>query len=702
MWDKLHRNYLPLLSGLVFLFITGVVVVEIDRQVYQSKKKEICIANAKLITPRDQTEALFRAASGFFYWKDLVERNPAEASRAAALIRDALSVLDSETSRILQSPNSIVHIGIYTIRRQDGRVVRERVLSRDAEKHKYRRCNTWANSLVLKGFWGETARQFDSPDSEQQIGEIVFRYTTPLNIPEIGILTRQYWLLLASIVLLLSALYWYILRHLILPIKTVTDSIDRSKDALPEILPHPRTLLEKAYNNLARDALLNAVSGRMAEYMSLDRLVPREEIIGALPELIARRFGFAAVYAVELSFAETAPPVIQWSRVALHPTVPADVPGPNDMDWIELGRRFATEWSYRLWDMSPSGSHPRRPFFAIAIAADREQRRATFLAITPLGHPAHDMLSWCRDTLVRLGNSIRAGLETLEMQRDLIVREKSKAHISLSRALGHDLTNMIATSKLELDTVRRFLQLPPDQQMNMDPPLRQLFTESLHALLQNTRFLQEIINIYRSFSYVHHPQYELTDLNMLVKETADLFRLSLSRRVELTLSLEEGFPKSWVEPRLLKLALFNLLTNATDSFKRRIVQEGDFTPVLGIATHTDSAAQSLLISVRDNGLGIRNQRGEPASPEEIRAIFRGGYTTKREGMAEGLGLSWVRQIVCEFHQGQIHARNLPDGGAEVSLVLPVAKSAPERNGIEAEAPSDSGCGSKTVREGSCP
>ncbi|MCX8036708.1 MAG: HAMP domain-containing histidine kinase [Candidatus Sumerlaeia bacterium] len=701
MWGNLHRSYLPLLSGLVFLFITGVVVVEIDRQIYQGKKKEICIANAKLITPRDQTESLFRAASGFFYWKDLVARNPAETSRAAPLIQDAFRVLDSETSRILLAPNSIVHIGIYAIRRENGRVVRERVLARDADKSKYRRCNTWTNSLVLKRFWGETARQFDSPESEQQIGEIVFRYTTPLNIPEITILTRQYWLLLASVVLLLSALYWYILRHLILPIKTVTNSVDRSKDALPEILPHPRTLLEKAYNNLARDALLNAVSGRMAEYMSLDRLVPREEIIGALPEMIAPRFGFAAVYAVELSFADPTQPVIQWSIAGLHPTLPADFSGPNEADWVELGRRFATEWSYRLWDMNPAGDD-RRPFFAIAIAADRDQQRATFLAVAPLGPVNHDTLNWCRDTLVRLGNSIRTGLDTLEMQRDLIVREKSKAHISLSRALGHDLTNMIATSKLELDTVRRVLQLPPDRQMNMDPPLRQLFTESLHALLQNTRFLQEIINIYRSFSYVHHPQYERTDLNALVKETADLFRLSLSRRVELTLSLEEGLPCSWVEPRLLKLALFNLLTNATDSFKRRIVQEGDFAPVLRIATRADAAAQSVLISVCDNGLGIRNQRGEPASPEEIRAIFRGGYTTKREGMAEGLGLSWVRQIVCEFHQGQIQARNLPDGGAEVSLVLPLTQTAPDRNALEAQTPPHSGSESNPVPEGSCP
>jgi hypothetical protein len=54
-----------------------------------------------------------------------------------------------------------------------------------------------------------------------------------------------------------------------------------------------------------------------------------------------------------------------------------------------------------------------------------------------------------------------------------------------------------------------------------------------------------------------------------------------------------------------------------------------------------------------------------------------------------LGLNWVRQIVYDFHRGQLRACNHPEGGAEVSLVLPRYESPPNLEGfggaVEAES-----------------
>lgn len=680
MWGRIHRNYLPILSGLIFAFIVVVVVVEIDRQVYQDKKKEICIRNWERICPRALFERLDERAVEYFKLVDRMRNVPAERSQLMREAETIRGVLDEETSQILHQDNSLISISIFTVQYRDGKRLPEQVVSNQVDK--YKRQNRFANSLVLRRFWGETTIPYLSHyPPYPRAGEIVFRYTTPLGFEEINKLTSRYRLYLIGVVLALGLLYWYILRHLIMPIKIVTECIDRSKGAMPKVLPNPHTMLEAAYNDLARDALLNSVTGMMAEHMSVDRLVSRDEIAGGIPQIIAPNFGFAAVFAIELVVGAGSESPVRWCRSAMRDPDDRRILQPTESDWVALGQQFDLDWSQTVLDFTVGNSSQTRPYFAVPIAADREQRRVTFLAATPHGSLNQETLRWNRETLLRLANAVRSGLETLDLQRNLIVREKSKANINLSRNLGHDLTNVIATSKLELDTVRRFLKLPPSPQSDFDPPVRALFTESLQGLLHNTKFLQEIINIYRSFSYMRHPEYEWVDANKLVDEVVELFQLSLSRRIRIHRSYGSDVPLSYFEPRLLKLAVFNLLTNATDALKHRAMREGDFGAALWVTTSNDSAAKTITIAVRDNGLGIRDQRGELATPDEIRTIFQGGFTTKREGMAEGLGLNWVRQIVFDFHRGQLRASNHPDGGAEVSLVLPRHEKPPDLEGF---------------------
>jgi len=682
VWAKIQRNYLPILSGLIFAFILAVVAVEIDRQAYQSKKKEICIHNWDRLCPESLTKNLFQQAERYFSLMEKMRNEDGDRSRLMPLAEDARRAMDEETSRILNSDNCLIGITVFTVEHDGDERIRERVLSREVDK--FKKQNTFANSLVLRRFWGGTTWSSRSVGpSHMLIGEVSFRYTTPLRGPvfqEIRHLTSRFRLYLAGVVLTLGLLYWYILRHLIMPIKLITDNIDRSKGALPEILPYPRTVLESAYNDLARDALLNAVTRTMAEYMSVDRLASRGEIVGGIPEQIAPNFGFAAVYAVELVVGEGSESPMRWCRSAFHAPSDPEVPLPTESDWAGLGRQFARDWNQGILDFAVSDNKSARPYFAVPIAADREQRRVTLLVATPRGPLAQENLRWHRETLLRLAKAVRSGLETLDLQRDLIVREKSKAGINLSRHLGHDLTNVIATSKLELDTVRRFLGLPAERRAQLDPQRRALFDESLQGLLNNTKFLQEIVNIYRSFSYMHHPRHESVNPNALADEVVELFQLSLSRRIQIHKVYGDGVPHGYVEPRLLKLAVFNLLTNATDALKRRAVHEGDFDASLWITTTYDKDSKKITITVRDNGWGIRNEKGELATPSEIRTIFQADFSTRQEGMAEGLGLNWVRQIVGEFHQGQLHARNHPEGGAEVSLVLPHSESSPDLEG----------------------
>jgi two-component system C4-dicarboxylate transport sensor histidine kinase DctB len=71
--------------------------------------------------------------------------------------------------------------------------------------------------------------------------------------------------------------------------------------------------------------------------------------------------------------------------------------------------------------------------------------------------------------------------------------------------------------------------------------------------------------------------------------------------------------------------------------------------------------ETVSIAIADNGVGIPVDR--------IDRIFDPFFTTKPVGKGLGLGLSISYGIVQDFG-GEIHARNRPEGGAELTVELP--------------------------------
>jgi two-component system C4-dicarboxylate transport sensor histidine kinase DctB len=129
-------------------------------------------------------------------------------------------------------------------------------------------------------------------------------------------------------------------------------------------------------------------------------------------------------------------------------------------------------------------------------------------------------------------------------------------------------------------------------------------------------------------------------------------------------------PDLWVLGHAVQLeqVILNLVRNALDAVGDQ--EHGRITITAQASESQTSESQTLAsqtlashvqIKVADNGPGI------PAN--QLDQIFDPFFTTKALGKGLGLGLSISYGIVQDFG-GQIHARNLPGGGAELTVELP--------------------------------
>jgi two-component system sensor histidine kinase HydH len=113
---------------------------------------------------------------------------------------------------------------------------------------------------------------------------------------------------------------------------------------------------------------------------------------------------------------------------------------------------------------------------------------------------------------------------------------------------------------------------------------------------------------------------------------------------------DPGLPVIQADADMLYQAFLNIFINAMQS-----MPEGG-----EIAVWAKKANECLWIAVEDNGMGI--------SDGAMEKIWDPFFTTKDKGT--GLGLGIVKNII-EAHQGQVRIDNRPEGGARVSIRLPI-------------------------------
>jgi nitrogen fixation/metabolism regulation signal transduction histidine kinase len=225
----------------------------------------------------------------------------------------------------------------------------------------------------------------------------------------------------------------------------------------------------------------------------------------------------------------------------------------------------------------------------------------------------------------------------------LIRAERDAAWGEVARRLAHEIRNPLTPIQLSAERIVHKLG------SRLVGAERDFLIRSTETIINQVSAMKSMVDAFANYARMPKAHIGSLDLNGLVREVLTLYD---AHALGLEVSLAENLPLVAGDSTLLRQVIHNLLQNAQDAL-------GDKKDAR-IAVKTRSQQDRVVLTICDNG---------PGFPEHLMArLFEPYATTKPKGT--GLGLPIVKKIV-EEHQGSIRVENQAEGGAHISVSLPI-------------------------------
>jgi nitrogen fixation/metabolism regulation signal transduction histidine kinase len=244
----------------------------------------------------------------------------------------------------------------------------------------------------------------------------------------------------------------------------------------------------------------------------------------------------------------------------------------------------------------------------------------------------------------------------------LLQAQRDAAWGEVARRLAHEIKNPLTPIQLSAERMRRkYLK-------SMSEEDAQILDRATHTIVQQVEAMKEMVNAFSDYARAPDMDISLFDLDKLAHEIVDLYRTQ-ENEVKIVLTSDPTMPMIEADMGRVRQILHNLIRNAVEALENMPDGRIDVHVSAGEIDNVDVVQ----LKVEDNGPGF--QTGS------VSQIFDPYVTTKPKGT--GLGLAIVKKLV-EEHVGSIRARNREEGGAMISVRLPLNEAAREL--IIAKAP----------------
>jgi nitrogen fixation/metabolism regulation signal transduction histidine kinase len=237
----------------------------------------------------------------------------------------------------------------------------------------------------------------------------------------------------------------------------------------------------------------------------------------------------------------------------------------------------------------------------------------------------------------------------------LLQAQRDAAWGEVARRLAHEIKNPLTPIQLSAERLRRkYLGTMPEEEA-------QVLDRATHTIVQQVEAMKEMVNAFSD--YARAPDMEVGRFNMdkLVHEVVDLYRAQESG-IKIVLTSDPTMPMIDADIGRVRQILHNLIRNATEALEN--ADNGQIDVHVSVAEF--DGVDVVQIKVEDNGSGFKEG--------SLDQVFDPYVTTKPKGT--GLGLAIVKKLV-EEHVGSIRAYNRSEGGAVISIRLPLNEAARE-------------------------
>ena len=192
--------------------------------------------------------------------------------------------------------------------------------------------------------------------------------------------------------------------------------------------------------------------------------------------------------------------------------------------------------------------------------------------------------------------------------------------------------------------------------MKPDSGEAELLDRATHTIIQQVEAMKQMVNAFSEYARTPRMEIARFDVNALITELCDLYAHQ-EKPLAITLALAHDLPLIEADAGRLRQVLHNLLRNALEAMEHQDEARVEVSTRRVTTADTDFVE----IKVADNGPGFLG--------DNLHQAFEPYVTSKPKGT--GLGLAIVKKLV-EEHGGQINARNREQGGAEISILIPIS------------------------------
>jgi len=248
--------------------------------------------------------------------------------------------------------------------------------------------------------------------------------------------------------------------------------------------------------------------------------------------------------------------------------------------------------------------------------------------------------------------------ERLQLERRLLEGQKLESLGVMAGGVAHDFNNILTSVLVNASLAR---------QLAAGGPIGDHLGQIENAARRAADLCQQLLAYAGKGKLVTNR----VDFSELVRGTASLLEVTISKNTRLDLQLAAGLPPVLADITQLRQIVMNLVINAADAI-------GGKTGLISVRTYACEAGAELLrqamgrpelpaglyvgLEVTDNGSGM--------SPETLARIFEPFFTTKFSG--RGLGLAAVQGIV-QSHHGALFVESQPGVGSIFRLLLPATE-----------------------------